>query len=410
MIDLNEIKFQVGRVLAESQGYDEASIDTTRLIEKWYQNKKMFIDAFGGECIVPLTEEEINFELSHADQTILFEQCLIELTEKHYCGWYPKLKSFLCANEQGFFLNKTADGRKLTKALKEIVDDRTVLRKVQDIISKYIQSGKIKGKLYLSVHPLDFLSSSENNNQWTSCHSLDGDYRCGNLSYMVDQCTAICYLANEKQEQLKQFPAGLLWNSKKWRRLLHFSHYPLKRGNGDIIYLGRPYPFTNVAIDAKLKDYLFKQNYPVITVDCNLDITADDEHYLNFNLPTSMRYLTPSHDNFTGYNDLIYSTLYKPTAWMYASDYYKYENAQLTDPYICLEPLRITIGESVPCVGIHCNHSLHYTDSIFCYDCGEKYETHNWYCEDCGRRIYEDEEIGAWEEGIPICKHCLRGE
>lgn len=409
MIDLDEIKFQVGRVLAESQGYDEEVLDTSPLIDKWYQNKKMFIDAFGGECIVPLTKEEINFELSHTDQTILFEQCLIELTEKHYCGWYPNLKSFLCANEQGFFLNKTVDGRKLTKALKEIIDSRTVLRTVQDIISKYIQSGKIRGKLYLSVHPLDFLSSSENNNHWTSCHSLDGDYRSGNLSYMVDQCTVICYLANERQEQLKQFPVGLLWNSKKWRRLLHFSHYPLNET--DIVYLGRPYPFDNAVINQKLKQYLFKLNYCGLpkTIECIEDEDWEG-HYMNFSIATSMHYLTQSHQDFLGYNDLIHSSVYSPIAWMWSSGYYSYCEEQMCNPYSCLEPLRITIGESVPCVGIHCNHFLGYTDSIFCDGCGEKYETHNLYCEDCGRRIYEGEEIGAWEEGLPICKHCLGGE
>lgn len=407
MIDLDEIKFQVGRVLAESQGYDEEILDTGPLIDKWYQNKKMFIDAFGDECIIPLTEDEINFELSSTDQTLLFEQCLIELTDKNYCRWYPKLKSFLCASETGFFLNKTYDDRKLTKALKEVINDKEALRKVQDIVSKYIQAGKIRGKLYLSVHPLDFLSSSENNNKWTSCHSLDGDYRCGNLSYMVDNCTAVCYLANEKQEQLKQFPLGLLWNSKKWRRLLHFSHYPLNRGRGDIVYLGRPYPFNNFAIDIELKACLFNPRTPVIPITCEPNL---DEHYLDLGIATSMRYLTSSHNDFIGYNDLVYSTLYKPTAWMYKFDYDRYTSAQLCNPYTCLESLRITIGESVPCLIAGCNHKLHYGDKIICETCEDKYVSHNQYCEDCGRRIYEDEEIGAWEEGLPICQHCLKGE
>ena len=43
----------------------------------------------------------------------------------------------------------------------------------------------MEGYLYLSIHPLDYLSISETNHGWRSCHALDGEYRNGNLSYLT---------------------------------------------------------------------------------------------------------------------------------------------------------------------------------------------------------------------------------
>ena len=83
-----------------------------------------------------------------------------------------------------------------------------------------LQEDKIEGTLCFSVHPLDFLSSSENTYNWRSCHSLDGEFCAGNLSYMADSATMICYLKSDKEEILPRFPEDIPWNNKKWRVFL----------------------------------------------------------------------------------------------------------------------------------------------------------------------------------------------
>lgn len=83
-----------------------------------------------------------------------------------------------------------------------------------------IQEDKVTGILCLSIHPLDYLSLSENTYNWRSCHALDGEYRAGNLSYMMDNTTVVCYLKGEDEAELPHFPAEVKWNSKKWRMLL----------------------------------------------------------------------------------------------------------------------------------------------------------------------------------------------
>ena len=114
-----------------------------------------------------------------------------------------------------------------------------------------IQENSITGTLCFSVHPLDYLSISENTYNWASCHSLDGDYRAGNLSYMLDSSTIVCYLRGANNVKLPLFPDDVPWNSKKWRVLLFFSD------KQDIIFAGRQYPFTsNNGLDEVRKNLL----------------------------------------------------------------------------------------------------------------------------------------------------------
>ena len=112
----------------------------------------------------------------------------------------PELADFIEANLDSFYENKVSTndkmpkGMKLLKAFKYFEKNQTALRNIQDMASQIIQEDKIKGTLCFSVHPLDYLSSSENTYNWRSCHSLDGEYRAGNLSYMVDNSTFLIYL------------------------------------------------------------------------------------------------------------------------------------------------------------------------------------------------------------------------
>ena len=99
------------------------------------------------------------------------------------------------------------------------------------------------------MHPLDFLSLSENNSNWRSCHALDGDYRAGNLNYMADDVTIVAYIKSSSgDEKLREFPKSVPWNNKKWRALLFI--------NEDVCYLGRQYPFAAAGVEDLLEKVL----------------------------------------------------------------------------------------------------------------------------------------------------------
>ena len=75
----------------------------------------------------------------------------------------------------------------------------------------------LKGELCLSIHPLDYMTMSDNNCGWSSCMSWReiGDYRQGTVEMMNSPCIVVAYL---KSSDNMHIPCGE-WNSKKWRQL-----------------------------------------------------------------------------------------------------------------------------------------------------------------------------------------------
>jgi len=150
---------------------------------------------------------------------------------------------FFKCNYDGILDNKLKEpygdfprGMRLSKVLmKEFGLDAEDVRQK---LSMLIQSNKVSGKLCISVHPLDYLSASENNHGWRSCHALDGEYRAGNISYMLDSGTIIAYLKSTSGDvELPRFPNSVPWNDKKWRVYLHCDL------ENHVVYAGRQYPF-----------------------------------------------------------------------------------------------------------------------------------------------------------------------
>lgn len=81
-----------------------------------------------------------------------------------------------------------------------------------------LNTKKLFGNLCLSIHPLDYMTMSDNSNGWSSCMSWEeaGEYRMGTVEMMNSPCVVVAYLASEDET----LPiAGYNWNSKKWRSL-----------------------------------------------------------------------------------------------------------------------------------------------------------------------------------------------
>lgn len=84
--------------------------------------------------------------------------------------------------------------------------------------SQVLNQKKIRGKLCLSIHPLDFLTMSDNDCGWTSCMSWMeeyGDYRLGTIEMMNSACVVIAYV----EAKDKMWVCGRDWSNKKWRQL-----------------------------------------------------------------------------------------------------------------------------------------------------------------------------------------------
>lgn len=406
MIDLNKLKIQVKKVIEYSQNISNTNVDL--LIEKWLESKRDFIEAFDGKLIYK-TKEPITFELDNEQQKAKLQE-FIEMIYSNYD--YPDLIDFISYFKNDFFHNKMSTeynrygykisaGMKLTKAYKEFISNKIDLDKIQTAASRLIQENKITGYLCLSVHPLDYLSSSENNNNWRSCHALDGEYRSGNLSYMLDKSTVVCYICDNKKEKIPRFPESVLWNSKKWRMLLFVSD------NWNALFAGRHYPFFSETVMEEVRERWMNKVFSAF--EKKYWSHWHDDHFKHIelkkwssldNFSTNNRYI-PIRDEIYAmkdlvedksnlhYNDLLYSTCYIP--------FYCWNK-------ISSLSIHFTIGAKVPC--LICGVSkLTETDSMICQDCLEP--SGFIQCADCGAVIPENAVFWAGDaEDYPICIDC----
>ena len=412
MQSLNEITKNVEKVISYSQSLN--NVNAAPLINQWYEAKKEFIDLFGGECTYTYPEK-VSFEIDEKTKRIEVDEFIVEV-ESHWNN--DRLADFIYDMKDSFYSNTVSKdyvidnetiitkGTKLIKAFKYFVENAHDLKEIQDAASRIIQKDKVEGYLTLSVHPLDYLSASENAHNWRSCHALDGDYRAGNLNYMVDDSTIICYLSSGKEEKLPSFPEDVRWNSKKWRVWLFLSN------DREMMFAGRQYPFfTEVGLNM-ITNTIFPRFNGRYHWSCWHDeyVTAYSRknnyiHALAYKyVPVggrliSMRDLIHENENNLFYNDLLESSTYTTPFYCYNANYgWIYDDWGDTS-----EDTRFDIGADALCP-VCGKHVLTHTYLMVCDDCEEE-AGNAVYCQVCDRRIPEGEEIvfSGWKILCPEC-------
>lgn len=423
MFNLEEIKEQFQSVLSYSQNIDDPKVD--KLFDKWLEAKRDFIEAMDGELIYEYPEK-ISLPLAQHERDVRIDDFIASVENRW--GNYG-LAEFIDCMRDGFFNNLTTKdyvtdtkvikkGTKLIKAFKYFEKDKCALTDIQNLASRVVQEDKIEGRLCVSVHPLDYLSVSENTYSWRSCHALDGEYRSGNLSYMVDQSTVICYLKSDKEEVLPNFPFE--WNSKKWRVLIYFSN------DWNMIMAGRQYPYATAAgldlITQKLlpSSRLTRNSSWTKWHDERLDAMAfsngDGEFYFDeYYVPIgrsliNISELVKDQPHSMQFNDLLRSSCYKPVyAYrLYDSDIW-WLSARPTGE--STEKTRFFIGGEVPCIRCE-KHPIQANESMQCIECEEDYGTLEsddfGYCVCCNRHVYLED--AHYVEDEIICDQCYDNE
>lgn len=375
MINLTDLKQKIDEVITFSQGIENPKTD--RLVEQWYESKKHFIEKWGG-----MTYEVPNITTSMGEQEQeermrCFCRFTIDATSRFYVQRF-----ILEQGVEAFWDNKTKvdfttkddrvikAGTKMSKCLKHFIEDKRVLNEVQIEYSKYLQDSKFSGTLVMSVHPLDFLSSSENNHNWRSCHALDGEYRCGNLSYMLDKHTIICFVKSTKEEKLPNFPFE--WNSKKWRVLLHM------REDANLVMAGKQYPFENAELLEILFDKTIKEIY---NVNWNDKWVKPPKELICQMMEDSLGSLH--------FNDCLLSS-------SYSRPYIRYEMSQILSPV--KQEDKMFIGDAVEC--LDCGKGMISLSSCMrCEECGGY-----TYCDCCGEAEFPGDLYEL--NGELMCERC----
>lgn len=113
--------------------------------------------------------------------------------------------------------------------------------------SQVLNQKKLKGTLCLSIHPLDYITMSDNDSDWKSCMSWEsqGCYRQGTVEMMNSECVIVAYLEAENPMKLTQ---DLSWNNKKWRELYIVTP--------DIVTNVKGYPYCNSNLTTEVLNWL----------------------------------------------------------------------------------------------------------------------------------------------------------
>lgn len=413
-----DIQEQFNKVISYSQGIPEPKTD--KLFEDWLEAKRDFIEAFGGKLIYEMPEK-VSFELGAREKELRLDD-FIHMIENRY-GNYD-LAEFIRVNKSGFFSNQVVEnyqygattipkGMKLLRAFKFFETSSSALEAEQNAASMIIQEDKVEGFLCLSVHPLDFLSTSENTHNWRSCHALDGEYRAGNLSHMVDRSTFICYLKSAKEEKLPNFPPDVMWNSKKWRVLFYMSD------RWDMIFAGRQYPFSTESGIDYVKNKVFPlANLGVFSNWLSKKYRTFEEngvftHFSHTYIPVGdglvpLDELMINEPGSLQFNDVLSSSCYDPV--------YAFRKKEIFGGYAYAPMHKFTrfhIGGKCNCT--RCGEdTIDITSSFMCNDCeleyGDSEDDMFAYCSCCGSRYYYDDGVWVNDDEECICPSCADSE
>lgn len=92
--------------------------------------------------------------------------------------------------------------------------------------SMLLNQKRVDGELCVSIHPMDYITMSDNDNDWKSCmrwtsgcasYGDHGDYRSGTVQCLNSPYIVIAYLHNKNH--LFNAVSDYYWNSKQWREL-----------------------------------------------------------------------------------------------------------------------------------------------------------------------------------------------
>ena len=377
--------------------------DTSYLLRHWASNKATLLrPLFGGDKLILEREiaykkeqRQISSEIALHQVYEHFRNIFIPAVEMEFgkrTNMYYACRALLdpdglaentCrigAAVKGTFRNghtlTIANGAKPMRLLGKICKELDLTEEFENfrlMHSMCLNQKKLKGTFCLSIHPLDYLTMSDNAHNWHSCMSWsgDGDYRMGTVEMMNSPYVVVGYLKSDNETFCG-------WNSKLWR-CLYIVH-------PDIIVSIKGYPYYNEQLAKTgatwLRD-LAKQNLSWhFSAPCQKIYPGS---------PTEFQKETYIFEFTTNrmYNDFECST-----HWGYINDNIK--DARV-DIYYSGTPECMICGQT--------NDDGFLEDNfVVCENCCDTYYNHHCTCDNCGHTVHEDEVY--WVDDTPLCECC----
>lgn len=255
----------------------------------------------------------------------------------------------------------------------------------------------IDGELCLSIHPLDYLTMSDNASGWSSCMnwiSLEkGEYRAGTLECLNSSKIIVAYLKNSKHNF--EFSPGYFWNNKLWRELFIIDNSIISEIKG--------YPYQNQNLTDTILNWLkelLEIDYPE-ELNLAIGIKKDKDKQINI-IPENRFFMyndfgtLPQHKSFINYSNLIDNYLKQN------NDYYgsEIENPEENSEYYFIH---LPFSERATCAncGKYLPELEEFDSRVLCSDCESGFKC--TYCDQWseGTEYYVSEED-------PICEDCYR--
>lgn len=121
--------------------------------------------------------------------------------------------------------------------------------------SMVLNQKELKGELCISIHPLDYMTMSDNKSGWSSCMSWgnEGEFRQGTVEMLNSPNVVVAYLTAKEPMEFNRFNSvGVMtkyeWNNKKWRELFIVDK--------DVVTEIKPYPYVNNYLSRIVLDWL----------------------------------------------------------------------------------------------------------------------------------------------------------
>lgn len=395
--------------------------DLSMWLRYWDKNKVKLFDMFGGQLIL---EKEVELEVQKEEMYKNFRQkrgCygdpIYEFLETYIVEINQRLNLF---DELGLWnlvhyilkdsitivngtisLDKTIsfiyngkkysfqDGMKTMRAIKQVIDifdlkdSAEHYEKFRIAVSQITNQKRTKGTLCISIHPLDYMTMSDNDCDWSSCMSWAecGCYRRGTIEMLNSPMVVVGYL--KAHNDMRLLNSDKQWNNKKWRELFVI--------NEGMITGIKGYPFHNEELEATvihwLRDLAFVNLNYAYTEDIHY-YTYGREYYIHEEKTTvSIRYQTyDMYNDFGCTKDAIHPAVFNIEGMRKYSDGI-YFTARYSEYSTC-----VVCGAS----DVRGNES-----HICCTSCGYPVCT----CDCCGEECDEDAMYemanGAW-----VCEYC----
>lgn len=401
----------------EHNTFNRHAFNLPYILRAWDENKQKYLwNLFGGQMII---EREVSYqrpsELLGHDLTVAMDDSkgkmydfkwdihnkaeqifsyfsdemrsirkLFEVNALRDNRYYGRTIHFEINNTRFDLIYNSSKPMKILNKMAKVFNLSDEFEQFRIAHSQILNQKTLKGTLCLSIHPLDFMTLSDNGYGWDSCMNWehDGCYRTGTVEMMNSPYMIVAYLRGSEPFRIgDNFWAG----NKKWRELIVV--HP--RAIVDI----KGYPYMNENLSTMALEWVRELAAHNLGWDVSYD-PVDFEDDGSFDYSDGRRY-SYNFETYRMYNDFgSTSTCHKiiiPQGWQEECDLQRCQYIEISGPNICICCGR----EWDPCDG--------HENMVMCWECDPGPR-----CDSCEYPIDEDEYYVV--EGDILCPACYDEE